>query len=91
MKRVKRRQSYRDDLVAQTAFAAKDKPDAAAKLRLAIDDQVSNLADPNFPRRKGRVPGTRELVAHENYIVILIEDDATVEVINVVHSRQQYP
>lgn len=91
MKRVKRRQSYRDDLVAQTAFAAKDKPDAAAKLRLAIDDQVSNLADPNFPRRKGRVPGTRELVAHENYIVILIEDDATVEVINVLHSRQQYP
>ena len=61
------------------------------KRRLAIDDQVSNLADPNFPRRKGRVPGTRELVAHENYIVILIEDDATVEVINVVHSRQQYP
>ena len=91
MKRVKRRQSYRDDLVAQTAFAAKDKPDAAAKLRLAIDDQVSNLADPNFPRRKGRVPGTRELVAHDNYIVLLIEDDATVEVINVVHSRQQYP
>ena len=73
------------------AFVAKDKPGAAAKLRLAIDDQVSNLADPNFPRRKGRVPGTRELVAHENYIVILIEDDATVEVINVVHSRQQYP
>ena len=91
MKRVKRRQSYRDDLVALTAFAAKDKPGAAAKLRLAIDDQVSNLADPNFPTRTGRVPGTRELVAHENYIVILIEDDATVEVINVLHSRQQYP
>lgn len=91
MKRVKRRQSYRDDLVALTAFAAKDKPGAAAKLRLAIDDQVSNLADPNFPTRKGRVPGTRELVAHENYIVFLIEDDATVEVINVLHSRQQYP
>ena len=71
MKRVKRRLSYRDDLLALTAFVAKDKPGAAAKLRLAIDDQVSNLA--------------------ENYIVILIEDDATVEVINVVHSRQQYP
>ena len=91
MKHVKRRLSYRDDLLALTAFVAKDKPGAAAKLRLAIDDQVSNLADPNFPRRKGRVPGTRELVAHENYIVILIEDDATVEVINVVHSMQQYP
>lgn len=91
MKRVKRRLSYRDDLLALTAFVAKEKRGAAAKLRLAIDDQMSNLADPNFPRRKGRVPGTRELVAHENYIVTLIEDEATVEVINVVHSRQQYP
>ena len=35
MKRVKRRQSYRDDLEALTAFAANDKPGAAAKLRLA--------------------------------------------------------
>lgn len=78
-------------LAGADGVRGQDKPGAAAKLRLAIDDQVSNLADPNFPRRKGRVPGTRELVAHENYIVILIEDDATVEVINVVHSRQQYP
>ena len=37
---------------------------------LLIDDQVEQLADPNFPRRPStRVPGAHELVAHENYVV----------------------
>jgi plasmid stabilization system protein ParE len=39
----------------------------------------------------GRVPGTHELVAHENYVVILIEDETTVTVLNVVHVRRQFP
>ena len=56
-----------------------------------IDDQVSQLADPNFPRRPGRVAGTCELVAHKNYIVISVEDASTVEALNVVHARQRYP
>jgi hypothetical protein len=30
-------------------------------------------------------------VAHENFIVILIEDADTVTAINVVHARQQWP
>ncbi len=49
------------------------------------------LADPNFPRRPGRVKNTRELVAHPNYIVILKEDVMTVRVLNVVHARKKYP
>lgn len=49
------------------------------------------MADPNFPRRPGRVAGTFELVAHPNYIVILEEDAATVTVLNVVHARKKYP
>lgn len=91
MKRVIRRQSYRDDLRAVTTFAAKDKPGAAARLRLNIDNQVSKLADPNFPRRPGRETGTKELVAHQNYIVILIEDEESVTAINVVHAARQWP
>ena len=83
--------TYRDDLRALAAHVAQDSPAAAARLRLAIDDQVSKLADPNFPRRPGRVPGTRELVAHENYVAILVEDAATVTAIAVVHARKQYP
>jgi hypothetical protein len=37
------------------------------------------------------VPGTLELVAHENYIVILIEDATAVTAINIVHARQRWP
>lgn len=91
MKRVIRRKTYRDDLLAITAYVAQDSPGAAARLRLHIDDQVSKLADLNFPRRLGRIDGTKELVAHENYIVILIEDDTSVTALNVVHARRQFP
>jgi plasmid stabilization system protein ParE len=58
---------------------------------LFIDDQVNKFADPKFPRRPGRVVGTFELVAHENYIVILEEDARTVTALNVVHARKKYP
>lgn len=91
MKRVIRRKTYRDDLLAIANYIVQGSPGAAARLRLAIDDQVSKLADPNCPRRRGRVAGTKELIAHENYLVILIEDDTSVTAVNVVHARQQYP
>lgn len=90
-KRVERTVSYRDDLNAVEAYIASDNPRAAREMWLLIDEQVDQLADPNFPRRKGRVPGTLELVAHENYIVILIENATTITAINVVHARQRWP
>jgi len=37
------------------------------------------------------VAGTREAVVHPNYILIYRVLDDRVEVVNVVHARQQYP
>ena len=91
MKRVVRTQSYQDDLEKVEARIAQDNPAAAVDMWFHIDDQVSQLADPNFPRKPGRVKGTFELVAHANYLVILQEDAKTVTVLNVVHARQQWP
>lgn len=91
MKKVIRLQSYRQSLRDLAAIVAKDNPRAAAKLRINIDDQVTQLVDPNFPRKIGRVKGTFELVAHANYIVILEETEKTVTALLVVHSRQHYP
>ena len=90
-KHVVRTASYRADLDAIEAYVAQDNPRAATELWLLIDEQVDQLADPKFPRCKGRVSGTKELVAHENYIVILLEDADTVTALNVVHARQQWP
>lgn len=91
MKQVIRLQSYRQSLRKLAAIVAKDNLRAAAKLRINIDDQVTQLADPNFPRKIGRIKGTFELVAHPNYIVILEENAKTVTLLLVVHTRQQWP
>lgn len=72
-------------------FVAQDKPSADLDLWLMMDYQVSQLADPNFPRRRGRVPGTLELVAHPHYVVILVQDTETVTAIEVLHTARQYP
>ena len=91
MKRVVRTTPYTVNLDAIAAEVATDNPIAAVDLWLTIDDQVEKLSDENFPRRRGRVKGTSELVAHPNYIVLLEEDAATVTVLNVIHSRRQWP
>lgn len=91
MKRVIRTTPYTVNLNAIEADIATDNPEAALDLWLHIDDQVAKLADPNFPRKIGRIKGTKELVAHENYIVVLEEDVNSVTVLNVVHTRRQWP
>jgi len=91
MKQVVRTASYAADLDAIEDFIAKENPAAGADMWLHIDDQVGRLSDPLFHRRTGRVPGTMELVAHENYIVILEEDQESVTVLNVVHASRQWP
>jgi plasmid stabilization system protein ParE len=61
---------------------------------LLIDQQVDQLADPNFPRRPStRVAGAHELVAQENYIVYFDQNysDCTATVRAVVHVARQIP
>lgn len=91
MKKIIRLPTYRQSLRDLAAIVAKDNPRAAGKLKISIDEQVTQLSDPNFPRKIGRVKGTFELVAHANYIVILEETAKTVTALLVVHSRQHYP
>lgn len=92
--RISRRPEYQQDLDAIEAWIARDNPGAAVDMWLLIDDQVSQLADPNFPRRLSqRVAGAYELVAHENYIVYFdqSENDCLVTVRAAVHVARQFP
>ena len=86
-----RKPQYWESLQAIEDHMALENPAAAADMWVAIDDQVSKLADPNFPRRPGRVPGTLELVAHPNYVVILEQALDVVTVLEVLHVAMQYP
>jgi toxin ParE1/3/4 len=91
---VLRYPTYRDDLDAIEAWIAKDDVAAAAGMWLLIDEQVDQLADGNFPRRKSeQVQGAYELVAHENYLVYFDQDDVncSVAVRSVVHVARQFP
>jgi plasmid stabilization system protein ParE len=89
--KVLRKPQYWESLQAIEDYIAHDNPSAAIDLWLSIDDQVSRLADPNFPRRRGRVTGTLELVVHPNYVVILAQTLDTVTVLEVLHAAMQYP
>lgn len=91
MKPVLRSRSYLDDLDDIERYIAKNNPRAGADLWLHIDEQVDKLADPNFPRRHGRVQGTFELIAHKNYIVVFHEDAAAITALSVIHARKRYP
>lgn len=88
---VRRAARYQYDLQAVHDYVAQDNPDAAMNLLLHIEDQVDSLADPNFPRRKGRKPGTLELVVHPNYLVVFEQTDTAVTVFNLLHVARQYP
>lgn len=89
--KVLRHPLYLESLNAIEDHIAQDNLIAAVDLWLVIDDQVSKLVDPNFPRRRGRVQGTLELVAHPNCIVVLTQTLDTVTAIDVLHAAMRYP
>jgi toxin ParE1/3/4 len=89
--KVVRTPRYESDLQAVHDHVEHDNPDAAMTLLSSIDDQVGKLAEPNFPRRRGRVAGTLELVAHRNYVVVLAQTATTVTALAVMHVARQYP
>jgi toxin ParE1/3/4 len=88
---VQWQQDARNDLAAIIKFVAAQNTSAARALKAQIQDATVGLSDHPYLARNGRVPGTRELVAHPNYIVIYEVTASTVEILAVVHARQQYP
>jgi len=72
-------------------YIAADSPSAA----LALDDLIAKMAkrltDHPGLGRPGRVTGTRELVAHRNYILVYDVVDDMVRVLRVMHAARQWP
>jgi toxin ParE1/3/4 len=64
---------------------------AAEMLQDRIENSVLPLAAYPYLGREGRVEGTRELVAHPNYVAVYRVEDDTVVIRNVLHVRRNYP
>lgn len=69
-----------------------DNPSAALALDELLSEKASRLVDHPGVGRIGRVAGTLELVAHQNYILIydMIADDQ-VRILRVLHAARQWP
>jgi len=72
-------------------FIARDNPAAALAFDALLSEKVAGLVD--FPSlgRSGRVPGTRELVVHTNYILIYDLKASSVRALRVLHAARRWP
>ncbi len=85
------RASARDDLLRIVTYIADRDLAAAQRIKDALEACAERLADHPFLYRPGRIAGTREAVVHPNYLLIYRVGTDTVEIVSVVHARQQYP
>ena len=69
-------------------FIAKDNPTRATSFVLELQAAVTNLQAHPGMGRAGRVPGTRELVLHKNYIAIYRVRGDDVEILRLHHSAR---
>jgi toxin ParE1/3/4 len=80
------------DLLDIVAYIADDNPDAAQKFKDEIEAKAASLADhPKLFKASTRVKGMREMVISSNYILFYQETPELVEIVNVLHSRRQWP
>ena len=69
-------------------FIAKDNPTRAKSFVLALQAAVTKLQAHPGMGRAGRVPGTRELVLHKNYIAIYRVRGDDVEILRLHHTAR---
>ncbi len=81
----------RDSLEGIIRHIAERNPIAARRLKAVIEESVVPVAEHPYLFRAGRVPGTREVVAHPNYVVVYRVGADRIEVVHVLHARQKYP
>ncbi|MEO8716518.1 MAG: type II toxin-antitoxin system RelE/ParE family toxin [Acetobacteraceae bacterium] len=85
------RAEARRNLAAIVRYIADHNPPAARRMKARIEVAVLPLAARPYLYRPGRVPGTREIVVHPNYIVVYRVTAHRIEITDVLHARRQYP
>ncbi|MGX9524267.1 type II toxin-antitoxin system RelE/ParE family toxin [Alcaligenes nematophilus] len=90
MKLVWTRQAHADRKKIRE-YILQHAPAAALALDELFSEKASLLLDHPNLGRTGRVPGTRELVAHRNYILIYDLSGDLVRVLRLLHAARQWP
>lgn len=72
-------------------FIEADNPVAALMLDELLEEKAGRLIDHPGLGRPGRVAGTRELVAHPNYLLIYDVTNDLVRMLRVLHAARQWP
>jgi toxin ParE1/3/4 len=85
------RESALDGFDDIAGYIAARNPAAAERLQSIIEAATERIAEHPFMHRTGRVAGTREAIAHPNYIIVYRVTAEAVEIVNVLHARQEYP
>ena len=68
-----------------------DNPAAAVAMDELFAEKAERLLNLPGMGRPGRVPGTRELVAHRHYILVYDVTGDLVRVLRVLHTARQWP
>jgi len=80
------------ELFLEYLFFISEKDEGAAE---RLFEQVERSLEPVafFPNsgRPGRVPGTREIVSHPNYLTIYEVHNDFIKVVDFTHARKLYP
>jgi toxin ParE1/3/4 len=72
-------------------YIAADNPRAAIDLDELLSMKAAYLVEHPGLGRLGRVPGTRELVAHRNYILIYDVVGDHIRMLRVLHAARMWP
>ncbi|MBO1326816.1 type II toxin-antitoxin system RelE/ParE family toxin [Acetobacter sp. TBRC 12305] len=81
-----------EDLASITERIGEDNIGAAERMWHRFRSCVLPLsAHPYLYPISDRIPGLREIVAHPNYVILYRVTSRSIEIVNVVHSRRQFP
>ncbi len=72
-------------------YIAADNPVAATLMDELFSDAAARLVSYPMLGRIGKIPGTRELVPHENYLLVYEVIRETVWILALVHTAHQWP
>lgn len=81
----------RQDQAAIIGYIAADNLAAADAFLDRIIERTDTLPHHPHAFRKGRLPGTREMVIHPHYILVYATRDDGVTILRLLHSARNWP